>query len=150
MNPTLSSAKVLVVGAGIMGAGIAQVAAQAGHSVFLMDAREGAARQACAKLRESLDALLTKGKFTQTQVDDILARIQPVDRLLEATDVGLVIEAIVENLDAKRTLFSELEALLSADCVLASNTSSLSITAIAKGLHAPAAWWACIFSTPCL
>jgi len=137
MNPTLSSAKVLVVGAGIMGAGIAQVAAQAGHSVFLMDAREGAARQACAKLRESLDALLTKGKFTQTQVDDILARIQPVDRLLEATDVGLVIEAIVENLDAKRTLFAELEAVLSADCVLASNTSSLSITAIAKGLRAP-------------
>ena len=64
MNPSLSCAKVLVVGAGIMGAGIAQVAAQAGHSVYLMDAREGAARQACAKLRDALDALLAKGKFT--------------------------------------------------------------------------------------
>ena len=137
MNPSLSPAKVLVVGAGIMGAGIAQVAAQAGHSVFLMDAREGAARQACTKLRESLDALLAKGKFTQTQVDDILARIQPVDSLVEAADVGLVIEAIVENLDAKRALFAKLEAVLSADCVLASNTSSLSITAIAKDLRAP-------------
>ena len=137
MNPSLTPAKVLVVGAGIMGAGIAQVAAQAGHSVYLMDAREGAARQACTKLREGLEALLAKGKFTQTQVDDILARIQPVDSLVEATGVGLVIEAIVENLDAKRALFAELEALLSADCVLASNTSSLSITAIAKGLRVP-------------
>ena len=137
MNPFLTPAKVLVVGAGIMGAGIAQVAAQAGHSVYLMDAREGAARQACTKLRESLEALLAKGKFTQTQVDNILARIQPVDSLVEATGVGLVIEAIVENLDVKRALFAELEALLSADCVLASNTSSLSITAIAKGLRMP-------------
>lgn len=137
MNPTLSSVKVLVVGAGIMGAGIAQVAAQAGHRVYLMDAREGAARQACAKLRESLDALLAKGKFTQVQVDGILALIEPVDSLADAADVGLVIEAIVENLDAKRALFADLEALLGADCVLASNTSSLSITAIAKGLRDP-------------
>ena len=137
MNPTLSSAKVLVVGAGIMGAGIAQVAAQAGHSVYLMDAREGAARQACAKLRESLDGLLAKGKFTQAQVDGILAHIQPVDSFAQALDAGLVVEAIIENLDAKRALFADLEALLSADCVLASNTSSLSITAIAKGLRDP-------------
>jgi len=137
MNPSLSFAKVLVVGAGIMGAGIAQVAAQAGHRVYLMDAREGAARQACAKLRESLDALLAKGKFTQVQVDGILALIEPVDSLPDAADVGLVIEAIVENLDAKRALFADLEALLGADCVLASNTSSLSITAIAKGLRDP-------------
>ena len=120
-----------------MGAGIAQVAAQAGHSVYLMDAREGAARQACAKLRESLDALLAKGKFTQAQVDGILARIVAVDTFAQALDAGLVVEAIVENLEAKRALFAELEALLSADCVLASNTSSLSITAIAKGLHDP-------------
>ena len=137
MNRTLSSAKVLVAGAGIMGVGIAQVAAQAGHRVYLMDAREGAARQACAKLRESLDALQAKGKFTQTQVDDILARIEPVNSLADATDAGLVIEAIVENLDAKRALFAELEALLGGDCVLASNTSSLSITAIAKSLRDP-------------
>ena len=137
MNPTLATAKVLVVGAGIMGAGIAQVAAQAGHSVYLMDAREGAARQACAKLRESLDALLAKGKFTQDQVDGMLERIQPVDSLADAADAGLVIEAIVENLDAKRALFTELESLVGADCVLASNTSSLSITAIAKGLRDP-------------
>ena len=137
MNPTLSSVKVLVVGAGIMGAGIAQVAAQAGHSVYLMDAREGAAQQACAKLRESLDALLAKGKFTQAQVDGILARIVAVDTFAQALDAGLVVEAIVENLDAKRALFAELESLVGAHCVLASNTSSLSITAIAKDLRDP-------------
>ena len=137
MNSTLSTAKVLVVGAGIMGSGIAQVAAQAGHSVYLMDSREGAARQACTRLRESLNALLTKGKFTQAQVDGILARIQPMDRLSEVAGVGLVIEAIVENLDAKRALFAELESLVGAHCVLASNTSSLSITAIAKDLRDP-------------
>ena len=137
MNPTLSDAKVLVVGAGIMGAGIAQVAAQAGHSVYLMDAREGAAQHACIKLRASLDALLAKGKFTQEAVDAILARIRPIDILAEAADADLVIEAIVENLDAKRALFAELETLVAEACVLASNTSSLSITAIAKGLRVP-------------
>ena len=137
MNPTLPFEKILVIGAGIMGAGIAQVAAQAGHSVYLVDARDGAARQAHAKLRESLGVLLTKGKLTQEQVDGILKRIQPVDSLADAADVGLVIEAIVENLDTKRALFAELESLLGEDCVLASNTSSLSISAIAKGLRAP-------------
>jgi 3-hydroxybutyryl-CoA dehydrogenase len=120
-----------------MGAGIAQVAARAGHSVYLMDARAGAAQLACGKLREGLDALVAKGKFTQAQVDALLARIHPVDRIADAPDAGLVVEAIVENLDAKRTLFAELEALVSGDCVLASNTSSLSITAIAKGLRDP-------------
>jgi len=138
MNPPLSHTKVLVVGAGIMGAGIAQVAAQAGHSVYLVDAREGAAQQACIKLREGLQALVSKGKYTQAQVDALIARIQPVSRFAEAQDAGLVVEAIVENLDAKRALFTELESLLSPDCVLASNTSSLSITAIAKGLRDPA------------
>ena len=138
MNSSLSSTKVLVVGAGIMGAGIAQVAAQAGHSVYLVDARAGAAQQACTKLRDGLDALVAKGKFTQAQVDALMGRIQPVDRFADAADAGLVVEAIVENLEAKRALFSELEALLSDACVLASNTSSLSITAIAKGLRQPA------------
>ena len=86
---------------------------------------------------QSLGVLLTKGKLTQVQVDGILKRIQPVDSLADAADVGLVIEAIVENLDTKRALFAELESLLGEDCVLASNTSSLSISAIAKGLRAP-------------
>ncbi len=101
---------MLVIGAGIMGAGIAQVAAQAGHRVLLFDAREGAAAEAMAKLARTLDALVAKGKLTEDAADATLARIEPITALEEAGEVRLVIEAIVENLDAKRALFQQLEA----------------------------------------
>jgi 3-hydroxybutyryl-CoA dehydrogenase len=136
MTP-LHEASVLVVGAGIMGAGIAQVAAQAGHEVLLFDARDGAAIEAHGKLAASLDALATKGKLKPEAVAATLKRIRPVARLAEAADVGLVVEAIVERLDAKRGLLRELEAVVAADCVLASNTSSISVTALANGLRHP-------------
>jgi 3-hydroxybutyryl-CoA dehydrogenase len=135
---TLSGAPVLVVGAGIMGAGIAQVAAQAGHPVWLHDAREGAAAQAKAKLATSLQALVAKGRLEASAAEAALARIQPVSAgLAEAAGARLVVEAIVENLEAKRALFRELEGLVAADCVLATNTSSISVTAIANGLQHP-------------
>jgi 3-hydroxybutyryl-CoA dehydrogenase len=135
---TLSGAPVLVVGAGIMGAGIAQVAAQAGHPVWLHDAREGAAAQAKAKLATSLQALVAKGRLEAAAAEAALARIQPVSSgLAEAAGARLVVEAIVENLEAKRALFRELEAIVAADCVLATNTSSISVTAIANGLQHP-------------
>jgi 3-hydroxybutyryl-CoA dehydrogenase len=135
---TLSGAPVLVVGAGIMGAGIAQVAAQAGHPVWLHDAREGAAAQAKAKLATSLQALVAKGRLEAAAAEAALARIQPVSSgLAEAAGARLVVEAIVENLEAKRALFRELEAIVAADCVLATNTSSISVTAIANGLEHP-------------
>ena len=134
----LSGAPVLVVGAGIMGAGIAQVAAQAGHPVWLHDAREGAAAQAKAKLAASLEGLVAKGRLEASAAEEALARIQPVSAgLAEAAGARLVVEAIVENLEAKRALFRELEALVAADCVLATNTSSISVTAIANGLQHP-------------
>jgi 3-hydroxybutyryl-CoA dehydrogenase len=134
----LSGAPVLVVGAGIMGAGIAQVAAQAGHPVWLHDAREGAAAQAKAKLAASLQALVAKGRLEAAAAEAALARIQPVSAgLAEAAGARLVVEAIVENLEAKRALFRELEAVVAADCVLATNTSSISVTAIANGLKHP-------------
>jgi 3-hydroxybutyryl-CoA dehydrogenase len=133
----LDKADILVVGAGIMGAGIAQVAAQAGHRVLLFDARNGAAQQAAAKLGATLDALVAKGKLAADAVEATLARIEPLAALEEAGDVGLVIEAIVENVDAKRALFQQLESLLHANCVLATNTSSISVTAIANGLEHP-------------
>ncbi|HEX6363112.1 MAG TPA: 3-hydroxyacyl-CoA dehydrogenase NAD-binding domain-containing protein, partial [Albitalea sp.] len=128
---------VLVVGAGIMGAGIAQVAAQAGHRVCLFDAREQAAADAKAKLAKTLEALAAKGKLAPQAVTVTLARIAPVAALDEARDAGLVIEAIVENLDAKRALLRQVEALVGADAILASNTSSISITAMAHGLARP-------------
>jgi 3-hydroxybutyryl-CoA dehydrogenase len=132
---TLTDSRILVIGAGLMGAGIAQVAAQAGHAVQLFDARAGAAAEAKTKLTVTLDGLVAKGKLGREAADAALNRIVPVDVL--PGDVGLVIEAIVENLDIKRKLFAELEALLPAEAVIATNTSSISVTALAHGMQAP-------------
>ncbi|MDP1650623.1 MAG: 3-hydroxyacyl-CoA dehydrogenase [Rubrivivax sp.] len=135
---TLTNAPLLIVGAGIMGAGIAQVAAQAGHSVHLYDLRAGAAAEAKARLGATLDGLVAKGRLTAEAVQATLARIEPVATLQAAASARLVVEAIVEQLDAKRSLFRQLEELLDADAVLATNTSSISVTAIAGGLQHPA------------
>lgn len=136
-NLGLGGAPVLVIGAGIMGAGIAQVAAQAGHVVLLFDARAGAAAQARDKLAATLKGLIGKGRLAANAAAQTLERIRAIDALEQGQDCALVIEAIVENLQVKRTLLAELEALVSPDCVLASNTSSLSITAMAAGLAHP-------------
>jgi len=133
----LNQASVLVVGAGIMGMGIAQVAAQAGHHVSVYDTRAEAAAQAKHKLADSLAALVVKGKMTADAVQALLSRITPVAQLSDAAHVSLVVEAIVENIAVKRSLFQELEGLVSEQCVLATNTSSLSVTAIANGLKHP-------------
>ena len=133
----LQGAPVLVVGAGIMGAGIAQVAAQAGHAVQLFDAREGAAAQAKAKLASTLDGLVAKGKLAADAAAATLARISPIATLEQAADAALVVEAIVENLEVKRGLLRQLEGLVGERCVLATNTSSISVTALANGLQYP-------------
>jgi len=132
-----SDTAVFVVGAGIMGAGIAQVAAQAGHPVRLFDTREGAAQAACAKLATTLDGLAAKGKLDGAEARAIAGRIGAAARLDDAAGCGLVVEAIVENADAKRALFRDLEAIVGDGGVLASNTSSISITALANGLKRP-------------
>jgi 3-hydroxybutyryl-CoA dehydrogenase len=134
----LNQAPILVVGAGIMGMGIAQVAAQSGHNVWVYDMRAEAAVQAKHKLADTLAALVTKGKMTADAVQGMLSRITPVAQLSDAAHVSLVVEAIVENLAVKRNLFQELEALVGEHCILATNTSSLSVTAIANGLKHPA------------
>jgi 3-hydroxybutyryl-CoA dehydrogenase len=137
MTIKLSGEPVCVVGAGLMGAGIAQVAAQAGHEVRLFDMREGAAAAAKAKMATALTALVTKGRMANDEVQALLARITPIASLQEAAGVALVVEAIVENLDAKRALFAQLEGLCGPSTVLATNTSSISVTAIANGLQHP-------------
>ncbi|MBA1203223.1 3-hydroxyacyl-CoA dehydrogenase PaaC [Pseudomonas capeferrum] len=136
-NALDSSAIVAVIGAGAMGAGIAQVAAQAGHSVLLYDNRPGAAIEAIEGLDRQLGKSLEKGRITQAQREETRGRLRSVDAFEDLADARLVIEAIVENLDAKRGLFARLEAVCSPECVLASNTSSLSITSIAAGLQRP-------------
>lgn len=137
MSALDTSVVVAVIGAGAMGAGIAQVAAQAGHPVLLHDSRPGAASAAIEGLGVQLGKRVEKGKLDPAQREATLARLHAVQALDELADAGLVIEAIVENLDAKRELFARLEAICTADCVLASNTSSLSITRIAAGLARP-------------
>jgi len=133
----LQGANVLVIGAGIMGAGIAQVAAQAGHMVQLFDTRAGAAAQAKAKMAAAFDTLINKGRMEGETAQAALSRITPIATLAEAAAAGLVVEAIVEDLGVKRALFQQLESIVSANCVLATNTSSISITAIANGLKQP-------------
>ena len=128
---------VAVVGAGTMGAGIAQIAALAGHPVQLHDARFGAADAAKQSLAATFDKLVARGKLAGDAAAAALARIVTVGTLADACVAGLVIEAIVEDLAAKRTLFAQLEPLVDPGAILASNTSSLSITALAQGMLRP-------------
>lgn len=128
---------VAVIGAGTMGSGIAQVAAQAGHIVVLFDTRKEAVDKALAGLRKTLDKLVEKGKFTAEQADGIQGRITPASDLKDLAGSGLVIEAIIEDLGIKQKLFAELEGIVAKDAILATNTSSLSVTAIAGGLQHP-------------
>jgi 3-hydroxybutyryl-CoA dehydrogenase len=126
-----------VIGAGTMGSGIAQVAAQAGHPTVLFDTRQEAVDKAMAGLKRTLDKLVEKGKLPAEAAAGILGRITPATALKDLAGCGLVIEAIVEDLGVKRKVFGELDTLLAPDAVLATNTSSLSVTAIAAGCTRP-------------
>ncbi len=129
--------QVGIIGAGTMGMGIAQVAAQAGHPVVLYDGRPGAVEQAVQTLRATLGKLVAKGKLAPSEADAALARITPCGALVDMAPCELVVEAIVEDLAAKKKLFTDLELVLGSQAVLASNTSSLSITAIAAACKSP-------------
>lgn len=128
---------ISVIGAGAMGRGIAQIAAQAGSVVRLVDNNPEASVQAKAALAEQWDKLAAKGKLDAAQVQIYKDRVR-VSSLSDLADCDLVIEAIVERLDIKRALFAQLEQIVSPTSVLASNTSSLSITALAAELKRPA------------
>jgi 3-hydroxybutyryl-CoA dehydrogenase len=126
-----------IIGTGAMGRGIAQIAAQAGCCVLLLDTREGAAAEAKDALGKQWGKLVEKGKMTAEAATAATARLQIVASTRDLTYANAVLEAIVEQLDAKRALFKELDDIVSADCVLATNTSSLSVTAIAAGTARP-------------
>ncbi|WP_027848932.1 3-hydroxyacyl-CoA dehydrogenase PaaH [Marinospirillum minutulum] len=131
------SVKIAVIGAGAMGSGIAQVAAQAGHTVYLQDQQAGAAEKGKAGIAKVLQKRVDSGKMQQADLDALLSRIQPVDSLEELADAGLVIEAIIENLDIKRQLFAKLENICSEEVILATNTSSISVTSLGAQLKRP-------------
>lgn len=126
-----------VIGAGTMGAGIAQVAAAAGHPVILYDAFDGAAATGKARLAEGLEKLVARGRMSATDKAALLDRIEIADSLDAFSGAALVIEAVVERLDVKRELFAGLEAVIAADAILATNTSSISVTSIARDARHP-------------
>jgi 3-hydroxybutyryl-CoA dehydrogenase len=128
---------VAVIGSGAMGSGIAQVAAVAGHQVRLFDTRPEAVAKAIAEIGKTFAKLVEKGRMTAADADLARARLQAGDSLQEAKDAALVVEAVVENLEVKRALFAELEDIVGDDCILATNTSSISVTAIAARLRRP-------------
>lgn len=126
-----------IIGSGAMGAGIAQVAATAGHRVTVYDIETGALASAKKKLEKIMQRLVEKGRLSAEEAKAIPARIHYTDDLKAIQGTGLVIEAIVENLDIKKKVFTELERQVDADTVLASNTSSLSIASIAAACEKP-------------
>ncbi len=129
--------EVAVIGAGTMGGGIAQVAAQAGHRVRLLDARPGAAAQAVGRVRETLGALAAKGRMAADEAAAAGERLEAVGAVEALQGADLVIEAIVEDLAVKRALFNDLERVVAPTAILATNTSSLSITAMAGACTHP-------------
>ena len=127
-----------VVGSGTMGSGIAQVAATAGHKAIIYDTNPAAIEKAKSNLKAVFEKLVEKGKIKPEDASAILRRIAFSSQQSDFKPCGLIIEAIVENLEVKQKLFSELEKIVSDDCILGSNTSSLSITSIASACMNPA------------
>jgi len=128
---------VAVIGAGAMGSGIAQVAAVAGERVLLHDAQPGAADKAVEQIGARLDRLVEKQRMTAEAAATARVRLGAVASPAEMADADLVVEAIVESLPAKQALLADLETCCRDDTVLATNTSTLSVTDIARGLRAP-------------
>lgn len=129
--------KVAVVGAGLMGSGIAQVAAAAGHDVALRDVTEQATARGMAGIEKSLAKLAEKGKVTAQQKDATLGRITTTTDLDAAADADIVVEAVFEQIDTKREVFAALDGIVQDGAMLATNTSAIPITKIAAATKRP-------------
>jgi len=132
-----AGATAAVVGCGAMGRGIAQLLTQAELRVLLFDAQPGAAEAARSTIAADLDKLVARGRFEASMAATLTARLQPVAMLADLRDATLVIEAVVEDLEIKRKLFAEIEGFVPTGAILATNTSSLSVTAIAAACTRP-------------
>ena len=137
MTALTKATKVAVVGTGAMGAGIAQIAAAAGHEVLLFDAREGAAEKAIVGIAAQFSRLAEKGKLSAAEASAASGRLKAARDLQGLFDAGLIAEAIVENLEAKQGLFRSLEAIVAPTALFATNTSAISVTAIGAALTQP-------------
>ena len=126
-----------IIGSGIMGAGIAQVAAQAGHEVVLRSRKQETADATLASLEKGLNRLVDKGRLEETDRDATLSRITPTSVLRDLADCDLVIESVVEDLTTKKALFVELGQVCRDDAILATNTSTLPVIEMAVEVHSP-------------
>jgi 3-hydroxybutyryl-CoA dehydrogenase len=133
----MSVKTIMVIGAGQMGSGIAQVCAQAGYSVFLNDLKPEFVDRGLAGIKKNLNRQVDKGRMTSEQLDEVVGRITTSSDLQDAAKVDLVIEAAVENMDIKAKIFAQLDVIAPAHAILASNTSSLPITEIAAATKRP-------------
>ena len=132
-----SKSKIGIIGSGAMGSGIAQIAATAGHSILIYDNNGSALTKASENLKSGLQKLVEKQKITKEKSDAIIGNIQFVSDMETFASCDLIIEAIIEHLDIKKKVFTSLEDIVSKSCVLATNTSSLSITSIASSCKNP-------------
>lgn len=130
------SMRVGIIGAGTMGSGIAQTFAQVGYEVYLCDISEELARNGKDKIAKGFAKRVSKGKMSQKAADSILDRITTGLKDI-CSDVGLIVEAAVEDINIKKNTFRELEGIVPEDCIFATNTSSLSVTEIGAGLEHP-------------
>lgn len=130
----MAVSEIMVVGAGFMGAGIAQVGAQAGYTIKLYDISQEAIDKGIASIDKILGKNVDKGKLAQADKDAIMARITPSLSLEDAKDSDIVIEAVLENADLKKNIFQQLDAICKPECILATNTSSIPITQIAAAV----------------
>ena len=129
--------KIGVIGAGAMGNGIAQMAAQIGCEVILRDIKEEYVERGMKNIDRFLSKSVEKGKIEAAQKDTILGKIKGTTEMADLKDVDFVIEAVIENLDLKKSVFKELDELCAPHVILASNTSSMSLTEIAAATHRP-------------
>ncbi len=128
---------IAVIGAGTMGSGIAQVAAMAGHETMIFDSNPGAIAKSKDEFKKTLSRLVEKGKLSNDDSISFFERVNFIDSIQKIKTSDVVIEAVIENIDTKQNLFKEIEAVVSDECILASNTSSLSITSIASCCRRP-------------
>jgi 3-hydroxybutyryl-CoA dehydrogenase len=126
-----------IVGSGIMGAGIAEVAAKAGHEVVLRSRRQATADAMVAGLTKSLDRQVDKGRLDRSAADATLALVRATDSIDDLADCDLVIESVVEDLAVKRSLFQQLDGVVKADAILATNTSTLPVVELAAATGRP-------------
>ena len=129
--------KIFVLGAGTMGSGIVQAFAQKGYEVIVRDIKDELVQSGIVRINNGLSKLVSKGKMTEETKEDILSRISGTTDMNLAADCDLVVEAAIENMKIKKEIFAELDKICKPETILASNTSSLSITEVASATNRP-------------